>query len=365
MLLGVHYPWDLQTFYNMFADLARGASPYGTFRSLSGVAGALSGIEADVRLAAYESCAYPPLPALLYWPLAKLVAFKVPLWISDVAIAALLWRVAGEDAARAFSLNPLIVLVTGAWTIDTLMVLPTLAAFYTSLRGRCTCAGFLLAVGVLVKWLPVIFWPTVGIWLWNRRIPAREQLSFHGAFPLLLAIGLVPWWPEIVPVLRFHAERPGAHLTAHALVHLLQAWKEEPGWSGTGSPASWSSPGWRTGERGARWGWSPPLPSDACVLAFKQLGKPSTRGAGGWNGAGDARGAGGVPRRKGGGADPRVRRTPIFYLLGSMLTCTACSPGTSPARTSIAYLASSRPKVCVWSFSRGNRRDSMILMASM
>lgn len=254
-LMGFHHPWDLQTFYNLFADLARGTWPYDTFRALSGIARVLTLLD-GTRQPAYEYYAYPPLLALLYWPLARvlnsfvplpyaftvpgalairsypwafLVAFKLPLWISDLCIALVLRRWAGEMAARAFFCNPLVVLVTGSWTVESLMALPTLLTLVAVRQARYALGGFLLALGVLVKWMPLIFWPAVGLWLLYNRAESRAHVAFHGAFWTTLGIGLAPWWSGgVVEVLRFHAERPGAHLSPHVLLYVLQAWLRTP-----------------------------------------------------------------------------------------------------------------------------------------
>jgi hypothetical protein len=253
-LVGFHHPWDLQTFYNMFADLSHGTWPYETFRILSGVARALTSLT-GVREPAYEYYAYPPLLALLYWPLARivasvtplayaltmpgalalraypwtfLVAFKLPLWLSDLAIALVLRRLAGERAARLFFLNPLLVVVSGSWTVDTLMALPSLLSVALVLRGRYAWGGVLLAVGALVKWMPVVLWPAVALWLVYTGVEGRRQAAFHAAFWVTLGVGLLPGWPGVLEVARFHAERPGAHLTPHVLLYVLQTWRGRP-----------------------------------------------------------------------------------------------------------------------------------------
>ena len=52
------------------------------------------------------------------------------------------------------------------------------------------------------------------------------------------------------------------------------------------------------------------------------------------------------------------------HLPGTMATCTASSPGTSPASVSMARAMSSRPNVCVCIRSSGNRPVSMSRIAS-
>jgi hypothetical protein len=256
LLIPFHHPWDLQTWYNMFVDLAHDHSPYETLRYLTYSTRSLWGLmqlEGVKTLPVgqelfYEYYAYPPLPLILYYPLAKIYArfyplhyqfvvegtlaahhvplfvlglLKVPLILADVGIAAILWRTAGEDSARAYMLNPLIILVSGAWTIEPLMILPTLTALYFATRGRYELSGFFLGLGVLTKWMPAVLWPAVGIWLFTTRVAWPRQLAFHSVFLATCAAGLAPLWDGTRLVVQFHSFRPGANLTPHILLYVL------------------------------------------------------------------------------------------------------------------------------------------------
>jgi len=255
VLVPFHHPWDLQTWYNMFVDLARDRSPYETFRDLTYLTRALWGEVAitgkffdGVRASFYGYYAYPPLPLLLYYPLAKLYAavhplayrfvvegavaahripasfglvFKAPLFVADLGVALLLWRLAGERAARAFFLNPLVVLVSGAWMIDSLAAVFAVLGLLLARQGRHGPAGAALALGALAKWIPAVLWPAVGLWLLRRGAPPRAHLAFHAAFLTVLAAGLLPFWDGIRLVAEFHAQRPGGNLTPHILLYVL------------------------------------------------------------------------------------------------------------------------------------------------
>ena len=256
LLVPFHHPWDLQTWHNMFVDLAHDRSPYETLRYLTYSTRAQFGL---VSLEGskfsplghelfYEYYAYPPLPLMVYYPLAKLCAFflplhyefvvqgalaahptpllvlaffKLPLLAADVGIALLLWRIAGEQRARTFFLNPFVVLVSGAWTLEDLMTMFTLLALYLAVKGRPGLAGFALALGTLTKWTPGILWPVITLWLWRQPGPRRAQLSFQGAFLLTVAAGIVPFWEGVRFAVQFHALRPGGNLTPHILLYVL------------------------------------------------------------------------------------------------------------------------------------------------
>lgn len=266
LVLPFHHPWDLQTWYNMFVDLAQDQSPYETLRyhtfSTRAKWGLVTfeGIKFFPMSEAifYAYYAYPPLPLLLYYPLAKLYAvfypvthtfvmqgaiaahniplpffvlFKLPLFAADVGVAALLWRLAGEATARMFFLNPFIVLVSGAWMIESPMAFFALAALYLVLRGLYAPAGVALALGTLAKWVPAVLWPVVAVWLLRQRVHWRGQAAFHAGFILTLVAGVLPFWEGLRFVAQFHASRPGANLTPHVLLDVLAEFRHtDLGW---------------------------------------------------------------------------------------------------------------------------------------
>ncbi len=256
LLIPFHHPWDLQTWYNMFVDLAHNHSPYETLRYLTFSTRAqwnLVPMDGDKYFPLsqsifYEYYAYPPLPLVLYYPLAKLYAllapldyqfvvqgalaahripillmafFKAPIFIADVGIAALVWRLAGEQRARSFFLNPFVILVSAAWMIEDLMVMFAILALYLTVTKRYGLAGLALALGTLAKWTPGILWPVIGLWLVHQRVEWRRQVAFHGVFLIAVVAGLAPFWEGVHLAVQFHALRPGANLSPHALLYVL------------------------------------------------------------------------------------------------------------------------------------------------
>jgi hypothetical protein len=256
LLIPFHHPWDLQTWYNMFVDLAHNHSPYETLRYLTFSTRAqwnLMPMDGDKyfpmsQAVFYEYYVYPPLPLVLYYPLAKLYAlfapldyqfvvqgalaahrvpvlllafFKAPIFIADVGIAVLLWRLAGAQKARTFFLNPFVILVSAAWMIEDLMVVFAILALYLTVKKRYELAGLALALGTLAKWTPGVLWPAIALWLVHERVGWRRQVGFHATFLIVVAAGIAPFWEGTRLAGQFHALRPGANLSPHVLLYVL------------------------------------------------------------------------------------------------------------------------------------------------
>ncbi len=255
LLMPLHHPWDLQTWYNMFVDLARDRSPYATFHDLTASYRADQGLleprelpSAAAQETFYAYYAYPPLLMMLYYPLAKLadqvipleyqftihgpaaqvvvpplfhLFFKPPLFLAEVAIAVLLWRLAGEDAARRFFLNPLVILVSATWTVEALMALGVILSVYLLRRERYLASAAALAAGTLIKFLPGVLLPAVLLYLWRRGVPRRMIVAYAATFLAICAAVVAPFWTGFREVLLFQLARPGANLSIHLLLYPL------------------------------------------------------------------------------------------------------------------------------------------------
>lgn len=252
-LLPFHHPWDYQTWHNMLVDLSQQRSPYDSFRYMSystrAHIGQIAGpTRRHIYPRFYESYAYPPLPLVIYYPVAKLIGmltplrselvvqwgipahrlnpltklgFELPIWCADLAIAVMLFRVGGVAPALAFFLNPLVLIVSGAWTFDAIAAAFVVGGLLAAQRERPALAGTLLALGFLTKWTPAILWPTVAIWLWHRRAPWTAQAAFSGTFIGIALLGVAPIWSDLRFILAFHETRAGANLTPHVLLYAL------------------------------------------------------------------------------------------------------------------------------------------------
>ncbi len=232
LLLPLGHWWDLTIDYNVFIDLIKNHSPYDTFTYLSHIARA-SGWDT-----VYEYYAYPPVPLYIYFPLAKLYGLlhpqadyfiavsgsyavpnlsldfffllKAPIWIADFLIAALLARMSGTIRGfRDYLLNPYVLLISGAWTFDAIMVLGLVAGVYAIYRGKMVHAGIALAFGTMVKFFPAIAVPTVLIYLIKKKRPFKEIVLFLASYGVACLIFLGPYLQGVLTVLGFHGTRPG------------------------------------------------------------------------------------------------------------------------------------------------------------
>ncbi len=232
ILIPIGHPWDLTTDYNMFIDLAHNRSSYDTFTYLAHIAQSANWGEA------YEYYAYPPIPLYLYYPLAKLfilfhpqanyffpvmytygspslpldffVLFKLPIWIADFLIAALLARMTGTiRGARDYLLNPYVLLVSGAWTFDAIMVLGLVAAVYALYKHKFAYSGIALAFGTMVKFFPAIAVPTIVMYMIKKNRPLRDIIVFLVSYAVACLVFLGPFAGGVISVLSFHGSRVG------------------------------------------------------------------------------------------------------------------------------------------------------------
>lgn len=241
-LLPFLHPWDGNTFHNLFAQLAHGENPYRTLASLT--------LDARSRADAawspwYEYYAYPPLLIYVYWPLAQVAAlfgpltthfyaagsealvpnawpfsflalYKLPIWIADFAVAWMLWRMTGRVwAAALWLLNPLVLLVSGAWMFDSIPAALTLGALWAYQRERVGLCGALLALGFAAKLYPIFLVPVFFLLLvWREDARAFRLVA---VFALVAAALCLPFWPEVGQVFAFNSARQGGGLTLHQL----------------------------------------------------------------------------------------------------------------------------------------------------
>ncbi|MGH2361255.1 MAG: hypothetical protein ACRDGM_12045 [bacterium] len=255
VLMPLHHPWDLQTWYNMFVDLAHNHSPYATFHELTASYRADQGLlemhetpSAAAQETFYAYYAYPPLLMILYYPLAKLaqlfvplyyqftmhgpaaqvivpplfhVFFKPPLFLAEVGIALLLWRMAGERAARLFFLNPLVIIVSATWTVEALMAFPAILSMYLLRKERYAASAIALAAGALIKFLPAVLLPAALLYLWHRGVSRRTIAVYAITFLAVCAAVVAPFWAGFREVLLFQTVRTGANMSLHLLLYPL------------------------------------------------------------------------------------------------------------------------------------------------
>jgi hypothetical protein len=251
LLLPLGHWWDITTFYNTFVDLGRNQSPYETMRYMSALARSAGWNQY------YEYYAYPPGPIYLYYPLARLflllhphaehffavsgsyavpqlpwdfyVFYKLPIWVADFGVAAVLARLTGTVRAwRDYLLNPYVLLVSGAWTFDAIMVLGLVLGVYWLQRGRVGWAGVALAVGTMVKFVPGFIVPTCALYLIKRRRPPREVALFLGAYLLVCLVMTGPFLQGMLYAVGFQGARYGGGMNP---IVYLTLWRLHPQWN--------------------------------------------------------------------------------------------------------------------------------------
>lgn len=232
VLLPIGHWWDLTVDYNVFIDLAHNHSPYDTMAYLSHIARA-SGWDIN-----YEYYAYPPVPFYIYYPLAQIfgllhphatyfipvsgsyampnlpwdfyLLYKLPMWITDFLMAGLLARMSGTVRGwRDYLLNPYVLLISGAWTFDAIMIVGLLLGAYYLQRGKFVQSGVALAFGTMVKFIPAVAAPVFVLYLIKRKRPLREIVLFVVAYGVACLIFLGPFLQGLLYVTSFHGGRVG------------------------------------------------------------------------------------------------------------------------------------------------------------
>lgn len=253
LLLPLGHPWDITTMYNTFVDLGHNHSPYATMRDLTDLA------RAAMWRVWYEYYAYPPGPIYLYYPLAQAfhwlhptatsffpvpgsvamprlpwdfyLLYKAPIWAADFGIAAVLARLTGTVRAwRDYLLNPYVLLISGAWTFDAVMVLGLVLGVYWLQRGRLGWAGAALAVGTMVKFIPALIVPVGALYLIKRRRHPREVALFLGVYLAVCLAQVAPFAQGTLYILGFQGARYGGGMNFQVYWTL---WRLHPDWVNT------------------------------------------------------------------------------------------------------------------------------------
>ncbi len=134
-------------------------------------------------------------------------------------------------SARDYVLNPYVLLVSGAWTFDSVMALGLLAGVYWVQQGKMTRAGLALAFGTMMKFFPALVVPTCALYLIKKKRPLRELLTFLGAYGLGCLVLLGLFWQGVLSTLSFHSDRVGGGMTWEIIWQYQQIW-----------PKSWHMP---------------------------------------------------------------------------------------------------------------------------
>jgi hypothetical protein len=252
-LMWFNHPWDISTFYNTFVNLSNNTSPYDEFLRLTALH------QASIQESApwYQYFAYPPGAMYIYMPLAKLwgvihpgpettqylspgthyypaegargfsflFLYKTPIFLADLGIGVLLYKLTGRvRAASMYLLNPLVVLVSAMWMFDSIALLFLIAAIYCVTIDRPVFVGVFLAFGTLVKIFPAFAAPAIVVYYINRS--DHDWVKVFLSYFTTIGVLIIPFMPEFASVMSFHGNRWGGGLTIHSLQLLLAAFTD-------------------------------------------------------------------------------------------------------------------------------------------
>lgn len=241
----ISHPWDIQTFYNFFVDLAKNVSPYETMRYLSSLARLHSVSGWDYN---FEYFAYPPLIIFIYTLPAKIYALlhpsldynfvishaspvisagldfsillKLPVYLADLGIGYLLYKHLDFSRAKSFLFNPYIILVS-IWTFDSIMTFFLLSSVIALSKEKYSLSSVLLALGALTKFVPLFVFPSLLIYLIKKGVNFRQLLFFVLGFASTILVFVLPYLDGVKFVLDFHNSRVGGGLTPQLILQQL------------------------------------------------------------------------------------------------------------------------------------------------
>lgn len=240
-----NHPWDIQTFYNFFVDLAKNHSPYDTMEYLT-YSTSSHLLPSFNRVPFFEYWAYPPLMVYLYWPIAKLFSllhpylnydfviayagptlkvppdfnlfFKTPIFLADFGIAWLLYRMVGKGGAKMYLFNPYIIFIGATWMFDSVMAFFLLASLYFLEKEKVVLSSSFLALGALTKFIPYLIFPVALIYL-LRKGPVKNILLYSGVFLVWNVVLLLPFWQGFSFILNFQAQRMGGGISPYLFLN--------------------------------------------------------------------------------------------------------------------------------------------------
>jgi hypothetical protein len=249
VIMPLSHPWDTQTWYAFFNDLHTGRSPYDTMTTLS------LETRSEKVYQYYEYYAYPPGLIYIYWPIAKLYAlfdpnlgyylgkiflpamtpmpwifpffFKIPIMLADLGVAALLWVMGGREVARKYTWSPYAILAV-TWMFDSMMVLCILWAVYALKKGQLNRAAIALALGTVLKFVPVFIVPAILLYLIRRNATFMQLVRFSLVFGVVTLGLIAPYLRGTLFTLEFHGARPGGGLSWHSVFYLFSALASNP-----------------------------------------------------------------------------------------------------------------------------------------
>lgn len=249
----------------MFVDLANDRSPYDTLRYLTestrsryGLAWYETGKVLSTNPAVfYEYYAYPPFLLILYYPLAKLYSlffslqysfaipytttiykvspffhlfFKTPIFLFDIGIAVLLYKMSSRKEMKSFLFNPYIILISACWTFESIAVFFLLLSIYLIKTKRFITSSISLALGAVTKFYPLLALPVLNIYFLRQNISWKKILAYNIIFLSVCLLIILPFWDSFKFVLDFHSRRAGIGLSLHMILYLVAQFAKSDAW---------------------------------------------------------------------------------------------------------------------------------------
>ncbi len=147
-------------------------------------------------------------------PLATRLLFQLVEALALAGVLALVWRRTRSAAALAFvGLNPLVLVVVNGGHNDLLAGLALLAGTLLLVERRPRLAGFVLALGALVKLVLLLPIVALVVWAWRRREGrAAVEVAAASGTTLLVAYGIAGGTAALAPLLHARGQHSRASL---------------------------------------------------------------------------------------------------------------------------------------------------------
>jgi hypothetical protein len=110
------------------------------------------------------------------------------------------------------------------WMFDPLMVLCILGGLYALERGKLGQAAVALAIGTIIKFVPIIFIPALVLYFLRQNYSLAQIGRFCAIYTIISLILVAPFLEGMLFVLEFHSARLGRGMTWYIIFSFLPSW---------------------------------------------------------------------------------------------------------------------------------------------
>ena len=118
-----------------------------------------------------------------------------------------------------------------SWMFDALMVVCLVAALHWLERSRFNLAAIALAVGTLIKYVPIFIVPALVLYMFKKGYSLQKIAQFSLVYLVVVVIPILPYWQGLTFVLGFQASRPGTGLNWQSVWYWLSSWFPTQHWN--------------------------------------------------------------------------------------------------------------------------------------